>query len=163
MRFVAVRGLHVELAYRRAAHCRRPPNRGGPTDLAPTEEVPELRNSSFLDFRQTRRKTNFLKCFLKNPVVESVPGEHTQLFTEGFPVIFHEGLFLPEKTHFLADFMCRFRTRSRMFAFGWLAVARECLERTLGGLGLSFRAVIMISWHDVVISSYNIAIWSLKL
>ena len=29
-----------------------------------------------------------------------------------------------------------------MFAFGWLAVARECLERTLGGLGLPFDGVI---------------------
>ena len=71
------------------------PNRGGPTELAPTEEVSELRNSSFSDFRQNHRKTNFLRGFLKNPLVESVPGEHTQLFTEGFLVIFHEGLFSP--------------------------------------------------------------------
>ena len=76
-----------------SAYCRRPPNRDGPTELAPTEEVPELRNSSFSDFRQNRRKTNFLRRFLKNPSVESVAGEHTQLFTEGFPVIFHKGLF----------------------------------------------------------------------
>ena len=69
------------------AYCRRPPNRDGPTEQSPTEEFPELRNSSFSDFRQNRRKTNFPRGFLKNPSVESVPGEHTQLFTEGFPVI----------------------------------------------------------------------------
>ena len=54
---------------------------------------PELRKSKFSDFRQNRRKTNFLRAFLKNPSVESVAGEHTQLLTEGFPVIFHEGPF----------------------------------------------------------------------
>ena len=66
------------------AYCRRPPNRDGPTERAPKEEVPELRNSSFSDFRQNRRKTNFLRWFLKNPSVESVTGEHTQLFTFGW-------------------------------------------------------------------------------
>ena len=30
-----------------------------------------------------------------------------------------------------------------MFAFGWLAVAWEWLERTLGVLGFSFDAVIL--------------------
>ena len=41
-----------------------------------------------------------------------------------------------------------------MFAFGWLAVAWECLERTLGVLELSFRAVILwfkASCDDVII------------
>ena len=70
-----------------------PPNRDGPTEWAPMEEVPEVRNSSFSDVRQNRRKTNFLRGFLKNPFVESVPGEHMELFTEGFPVIVHEGPF----------------------------------------------------------------------
>ena len=80
---------------------------------------------------------------LKNPFVESVAGDHTQLFTEGFPVIFHEGSFFPGIIYFLADFMFRFRTRSRMFAFVWLAVAREWLETTLDVLGLSFDGVIL--------------------
>ena len=30
-----------------------------------------------------------------------------------------------------------------MFAFGWLVVAWEWLERTLGALGLSFDAVVL--------------------
>ena len=36
---------------------------------------------------------NFIRGLLKNHSVESVAEEHTQLFTEGFPVIFHEGPF----------------------------------------------------------------------
>ena len=47
----------------------------------------------FRIFDKIAEKTNFLRGFLRNPSVESVPGEHTQLFTEGFPVLFHEGLF----------------------------------------------------------------------
>ena len=88
------------------------------------------------------QKTNCLRGFLKNPSVESVAGKHTQLFTEGFPVIFHEGPFLPGIAYFLADFKCRVGTLSRMFALGWLTVAWEWLERTLGVLGLTFDAVI---------------------
>ena len=75
--------------------------------------------------------------------MESVAGDHTQLSTEGLPVIFHEGPFLPGITNSLADFMCRFRTRSRMFAFAWLAVAWELLEITFGALGLSIDGVIL--------------------
>ena len=105
------------------AHCRRPPNRGGPTEWAPTEEIPEFRHSLFSDGRQNHVKTNFLIVVLKNPLVESVASDHTQLFTEGFPAIFHEGLFSSWNYIFLVDFICRFRAWSRMFAFGWLAVA----------------------------------------
>ena len=50
---------------------------------------------------------------------------------------------LPEITYFLADFMRQFRTQSRMFAFGWLMVAWESLERTLGVLGISSDAAIL--------------------
>ena len=88
------------------------------------------------DFQQNHRKTNFLSGVLKNPSVESVAGEHAQLSTEGFPVILHEGPFLPGIAYFHADFMCRFRTRSRKFAFGWLASTWEWVERTLDALGL---------------------------
>ena len=59
-----------------------------------------------------------------------------------FQLFFTRVRFLPGITYFLADSMCRFRTRSRMFAFGWLEVAWEWLERTLAALGLSFDAVI---------------------
>ena len=81
-----------------------------------------------------------------NPSVESVVGEHTQPSTEGFPIFFHEGplsSWNPGITYDLADFKCRFRTRSRMFAFGWLALAWEWLETTLGVLWLSFDGVIL--------------------
>ena len=80
---------------------------------------------------------------MKIPSVESVAGEHTQLFTEGFPVIFHEGPFSSWNRLFSSELVCRFRTRSQMFAFGWLAVAWEWLERTLAALGLSFDSVIL--------------------
>ena len=94
----------------------------------------------------------------KNPSIESVAGEHTQLYTEGFPIIFHEGLFSSWNHIFLADFMCRCRTRSRMFAFGWLTVAWEWLERTLGALGLRFGSVI--SWFHGMIWRYDhIILW----
>ena len=43
---------------------------------------------------------------------------------------------LPGIAYLLADVRCRFQTRSRMFALGWLTVAWEWLERTLGVLGL---------------------------
>ena len=55
---------------------------------------------------------------------------------------FTRAFFLSRITDFLADFMCGFRTRSRMFAFGWLALAQEWLETTLVELGLPFDAVI---------------------
>ena len=55
-----------------------------------SSEIPVFRM-----FDKITENTNFLRGFLKNPLIESVAGEHTQLFTEGFPVIFHEGLFSP--------------------------------------------------------------------
>ena len=61
---------------------------------------------------------------------------------KGFPLSFTRARFLPGVTYFLADFKCRFRTGSRMFAFGWLALAWEWLETTLGVLGLSFDGMI---------------------
>ena len=72
----------------------------------------------------------------KNPSVEGAAGEQTQLSPKDFPLSFTRVRFLPGITEFLADFMCRFRIRSRMFAFGWLVVAWEWLERTLGALAL---------------------------
>ena len=87
-------------------------------------------------FDKTAGKNVFSNRILKNPSVESVAGEHTQLFTEGFPIIFHEGPFPSWNRLFLADFRCRFRTRSRLLALGRLTVAWEWLERTLGVLGL---------------------------
>ena len=78
------------------AHCRRPPNRDGPTERSPTEEVTELRNSSFSNFRQHRRKTYFLRGFLKNPLVEGVLGEHTQLSPKDFLSSFTRVCFLPK-------------------------------------------------------------------
>ena len=69
------------------------PNRGGPTERAPKEELRSSENPNFRIFDKKCRKMNFLLGFLKNPSVESVAEEHTQLFTEGFPVIFHEGPF----------------------------------------------------------------------
>ena len=59
------------------AYCHRPPNQDGPTELAPTEEVPELRNSSFPDVRQNRRKNEFSKRVFEESLTRSVPGEHT--------------------------------------------------------------------------------------
>ena len=79
---------------------------------------------------------NCLRGFLKNPSVESVAGEHTQLSPKDFPLSSTRAHFLPGIAYFLADFRCRFRTRSRMFALGWLTVAWEWLEKTLGILGL---------------------------
>ena len=81
---------------------------------------------------------------MKNPFVESVVGDHTQLFTERFIIIIvHEAPLSFGLTDFLAYCMCRFRTRSRTFAFGWLVVVWEWLERTLGVLRLFFDAVIL--------------------
>ena len=82
------------------------------------------------------KKTNFLRGRLKNPSVESVAGEHTQLSPKDFLLSSTRVRFLPVIVYFLADFTCRFRTRSRMFALGWLTVVWEWLERTLGVLGL---------------------------
>ena len=69
------------------------PNRGEPTERAPMEEIRSSEIPKFRIFDKIAEKNNFLRGFLKNPYVESVAGEHTQLFTEGFPVIFHEGPF----------------------------------------------------------------------
>ena len=43
---------------------------------------------------------------LENPSVESVAGDHTQLFTDGLLVIFHEGPFLLGIVDFLTYFLC---------------------------------------------------------
>ena len=98
-----------------------------------SSEIPVL---FFSDFRQNLRKTNFLRGILKNPSVESVAGEHTRLSPKDFPLSFARARFPPGISYFLADFMCRIRTRSPMFACGGLAVAWEWLARTLGVLGL---------------------------
>ena len=72
---------------------------------------------------KSQKKTYFIRGFFEESFYRKCSWRAYATFTEGFPVIFHEGLFLPGITDFLADFMCRLRTRSRMFAFGWLAVA----------------------------------------
>ena len=104
----------------------------------------KFRSSEIPVFRifDNRRNTNFLRAFLKNPLVGSVAGDHTQLSPTDFLLSFTRARFLPGITTCLADVMCRFGTRSRMFAFAWLAVAWEWLEITLGVLGLSFDGVI---------------------
>ena len=65
-----------------------------------------------------------------------------------FPLSFTRARSPPGVTYFLADVICRFRTRSQMFAYGGLVVAWEWLERTLGVLGLSFGAVAL-SFHGM--------------
>ena len=88
---------------------------------------------------------------MKNPSVESVAGDQTQFPPRDFPDFVTRARFLPGLTYVVVavDLMCRFRTRSRMFAFGSLAVAWEWLERTLAALGLSLDAVIL--WfHDMI-------------
>ena len=72
--------------------CAWTPNRGGPTERAPKEEIRSSENPKFRIFDKIAEKKRS-RGFLKNPSVESVAGEQTQLFTEGFPVIFHEGPF----------------------------------------------------------------------
>ena len=76
------------------------------------------------------------------------------------PLCFTRTCSLPGITYVLADFMCRFRTRSPMFACGGLAVAWEWLETTLGVLGLWFGSAIswfhgMIWWYDHIILWYE--------
>ena len=112
------------------------PNRGGPTERAPKEENLELRNSMFSDVRQKHTEHIFLRECLKNPSVESVSDDQTRLSPKDVLLPFTSVHVLPGCEYFLADCMCRFRTRSRMFAFGCLALAWEWLERTLGALKL---------------------------
>ena len=97
----------------------------------------ELRNFIFRIFDKiAEAETSFLICCLKNPSVESVAGDHTQLSPKDFPLSFTRARVLPGITYVLADCMCRLRTRSPMFACGRLVVAWEWLERTLGIIGL---------------------------
>ena len=76
------------------------------------------------------------KRCLNNPSVESVAGEQAQLSPKDSPLSFTRARFLPGIMSFLSDWMCRFRTRSQMFAQGGLVLTLEWLERTLGALGL---------------------------
>ena len=125
---------------------------------------PELRNSKFSDVRQNHRKINFPIGFLKNPSLESAAGEHTQLFTEGFPVIFHEGP--------LSSWNRRFSC--------WLYVPisnsepNVCPRMAYSCLGVAWKDAwcpwaliwfcdLMISWHDMIMWSYYIAIWSYNI
>ena len=109
------------------------------------------------------KNTNFLGGLLNNPSVESVAGKHTTLSPKHFPLSFTRDRFLPGITYFLADFMCRFRTRSPMFACEGLVLAWEWLERTLGVLGLRVGSVIswvhgIIWWYEHIILWYDHAI-----
>ena len=115
---------------------------------------PELRNFILGFSTKLQKKTNFIRGFSKNPSVESVAGEQTQFFTEGFPVIFHEGPF-PSWNRL---FSCWF----------YLLVSNSepnvCQWGACGGLGVAWkdswcpRALI---WRcDLTISSHYIDIWA---
>ena len=137
--------LYMETYPKGFAHCRRP----GPTERAPTEE---FRSSEIPFFRIFDKiaETRFFKRVFKESLRRKCSRRACPTFApKDFPLSFTRARFLPGITCFLADFKCRFRTRCRMFTFGWLAVAWECLERTLRVLGRSFSAVIL--WfHGVV-------------
>ena len=113
--------------------CAWTPNKGGPTERAPTEDIPELRNSFFRMFGNIAEKNTFSNSFVEGTFCRKCSWGACATFTNEFSIIFHEGLFSSWNHIFLAVFLCRFRTRSRMFAFGWLTVGWEWLERTLGG------------------------------
>ena len=69
------------------------PNQGGPTERAPKEEIRTSEIAIVQMFDKILERKLISKGFLANPSAESVAGEHTQLFTEAFPVISHEGPF----------------------------------------------------------------------
>ena len=72
---------------------------------------------------------------------------------------FTRACFLPGIAYFRVDFKCRFRTRSRMFAFAYrcLGVAWKDAWRPWA---LIWVCDLMISWHDMMIWLCNIVIRS---
>ena len=118
----------------------------------------------FVGCSTKNRTTNALRMFLNKPSVESVPGEHTQLFTEGFPVIFHEGPF-SSWNHICP---CWFDVPIS------ISEPNVCLRMAYGCLGVAWKDAwcprafiwcsdLMTSWHGMMILSYNILIWSCKI
>ena len=82
---------------------------------------------------------------MKNPLVESVSGDLTQLSPKDFPLSFARVPFLPGIAYSLADLCADFELGAECLSLGglrWLALAQEWLESTLGDLGLSFDGVI---------------------
>ena len=73
--------------------------------------------------------------FLKNPSVESVVGEHAQVSTEGFSIIFHEGLVSSWNRIFLADLWADFELRAERLPLGGLRLPWSGLKGRLVSLG----------------------------
>ena len=114
------------------------------------------RNSCCFGFSTTSHTKHFSKRVFEESFSRKCSWGAYATFTEGFPIIFHEGQCSSWNRLFSYWFMCRFRTRSRMFAFGWLASTWEWLERTLDALGLCFGSVI--SWFHGMIWRYDLII-----
>ena len=76
-----------------------------------------------------------------NPPAESVTYDHTQLFIEGFPVIFHKGPFSPSNYILCCTFCADFELGAECLPL-LLVVAWEWLATTLGVLGLSLHGAI---------------------
>ena len=82
----------------------------------------------FLDFRQNRRKTNFLRGFVKNHSVESVAGEHTQLSPKDFPLSFTRARFLPGIAYFVLIFGADFELGAECLPLGGLRLLGSALK-----------------------------------
>ena len=90
-------------------------------------------------FDKLAEKTIFLRGFLKIPSVESVAGEHTQLFTEGVPVIFHEGLFSSwNRIFFWLILSADFELGAQCLPLGGLWLPASALKGRLVSLGFHF-------------------------
>ena len=103
----------------------------------------------FFGCSPNRRKTNFPRGFLKNPLLESVAGDHTQLFTEGFPSCHlpREPVFLLELPILLLILCADFELGAES-PFGGLRLPGSSLKGRLVSSGVHLRCGLMISWHD---------------
>ena len=91
----------------------------------------EFRSSKMPVVRQHRRKNTFLRGFLKNPSVESVAGEHTQLSPKDFPLSFTRVPFFLESPILLLILCADFELGAGCLPLGglrWLALACEWLS-----------------------------------
>ena len=94
---------------------------------------------------------------MKNPSVESVAGEHTQLFTEGFPIIFHDRPFSSwKKLIFLLILCADFELGAQCLPVGGLWLPGDGLKGTIEKIAASFSQCWLLKVQETTSTIVNI-------